>query len=103
MLTIILAIVVFFGGLPIFDMVITRSLDGAQDPIKQSMYMLDLTGSLTFETVDHPSEAPPWEWLYTYKPMPFYYMPHWTAAISFSLFAFIIPTLHMLWRYQKKL
>jgi dolichyl-phosphate-mannose-protein mannosyltransferase len=103
MLTVILAIVVFFVGLPICDMVITRSAAGAQDPVKQSLTMLDLTGSLTFENVDHPSEAAPWEWLYTYKPMPFYYMPHWTAAISFTVWAAIIPTfLYMLWRAFKR-
>jgi dolichyl-phosphate-mannose-protein mannosyltransferase len=103
MLTIILAIIVFFAGLPVFDMIITRNTSGAQDPIQQSVNMLNLTSSLKFESVDHPSKAPPWEWLYTYKPMPFYYMPHWTAAISFSVWAAIIPTfLYMLFRSFKK-
>jgi dolichyl-phosphate-mannose-protein mannosyltransferase len=103
MLTVILAIVVFFAGLPLMDMVIANNVHGAQDPIKQSLSMLSLTGSLTFANVEHPSEAPPWEWLYTYKPMAFYYMPHWTAAISFSVFIAIIPTfLYMLWRSFKK-
>jgi dolichyl-phosphate-mannose-protein mannosyltransferase len=103
MITIIMAIVVFFAGLPVFDMIITRSISGAQDPVKQALTMLELTGSLTFKNVSHPSMMPPWEWLYTYKPMPFYYMPHWTAAISFSVFVAIIPTfLYMLWRAIKK-
>jgi predicted membrane-bound dolichyl-phosphate-mannose-protein mannosyltransferase len=103
MLTVIMAIIVFFAGLPIFDMIISRDIHAAQDPVKQSLYMLQLTGSLTFENVDHPSEAPPWQWLYDYKPMPFNYMPHWTAAISFSVWVAIVPTfLYMLWRAIKK-
>lgn len=103
MITIIIAIVLFFGALPVFDMIITRSAEGAEDPVRQSLTMLELTGSLTFESVEHPSESPPWEWLYTYKPMPFYYMPHWTACISFSVFIAIIPTfLYLLWRWFRK-
>ncbi len=103
LLTILLAGVVFAGLLPLLDMIIARSASGAQNPVAQVLNMLKLTGSLTFASVEHPAESPPWEWLYTYKPMPFYYMPHWTAAISFSVWVFIIPTfLYMVYRAIKR-
>ncbi len=103
MFTIIFAIIGFFGLMPLFDFAITQKISANLDPIRRTMSMLSLSGSLTFATVDHPSEAPPWEWLYTYKPMAFYYMPHYTAAISFSIWALIVPVfLYMLWRAIKK-
>jgi len=103
MLTIILSIVVFLGLMPVLDMAVTQSSSGAQNPVSQVDNMLSLTSSLTFATVEHPSKSPPWEWLYTYKPMPFNYIPHWTAAISFSIWALIIPVfLYMLWRAIKR-
>ena len=103
MITVIAAILLFFGLLPLLDMIITRSPSGARNPIQQTLNALELTGGLTFANVDHPNAMPPWQWLYTYKPMPFYYMPHWTAAISFSVFAAIIPTfIYMLIRCFKR-
>jgi dolichyl-phosphate-mannose-protein mannosyltransferase len=103
MLTIILCIIVFLGLMPVLDMAITQKVSGAQNPVTQVQKMLSLTGSLTFSSVTHPSKSPPWEWLYTYKPMPFYYNPHWTGAISFSVWIFIIPTfLYMVYRAIKR-
>jgi predicted membrane-bound dolichyl-phosphate-mannose-protein mannosyltransferase len=64
--------------------------------------MLSLSGSLTFANVVHPSASHPWEWLITYKTMAFNYMPHYTAAISFTIWAMIIPTFgYMIYRAVK--
>ncbi len=103
MWTIIFSIVVFFGLMPLFDLAIVQKFSDYLNPIKRVLTMMQLTSSLTFATVEHPSESPPWEWLYTYKPMPFNYMPHYTAAISFSIFALIVPVFgYMLYRAIKK-
>ena len=103
MLTIIFAIVAFFGLMPFFDFAISHQISSALNPIQRVITMLSLSGSLTFHTVDHPSESPPWEWLYTYKPMPFYYMPHYTAAISFSIWVLIVPVFgYVIYRAVKR-
>jgi len=103
MLTIIVSIVVFFGLMPLLDFAIVHEASDFLDPIKRVLTMMQLTGTLTFEYVDHPSESPPWEWLYTYKPMPFNYMPHYTAAISFSVWALIIPVFgYLIYRAVKR-
>ncbi len=54
-------------------------------------YMLDRTGSLTFESVEHPSASRPWEWLLTYEPMAFHFKPNYIGGISPSVWALIMP------------
>ena len=55
-------------------------------------YMLEKTGSLTFESVDHPAESYPWEWLLTYEPMAYHFNPNYVGGISPSIWALIMPT-----------
>jgi dolichyl-phosphate-mannose-protein mannosyltransferase len=103
LLTIIFAIVTFFALMPVFDYTIHPVLDSSLNPISRVDNMLSMSGSLTFQNVDHPSKSYPWEWLYTFKPFLFYGMPHWIAAISFDLWALIIPIfIYMLVRAFKK-
>jgi len=103
MLTVIFAIVIFFGLMPLLDYTIHPVLSHNLNPISRVDNMLSLSGSLTYQNVDHPNKSHPWEWLYTYKPFPFYIMPHWTAAISFSIWALIIPIfIYMIIRAGKK-
>jgi predicted membrane-bound dolichyl-phosphate-mannose-protein mannosyltransferase len=103
MLTIIFTLVTFLALMPLGDFFIVRKISSYLDPISRILTMLTLSGGLTFAFVDHPYEAPPWEWLYTYNPMPFNYMPHYTAAISFTVWALIIPIfIYMIWRAVKK-
>jgi dolichyl-phosphate-mannose--protein O-mannosyl transferase len=65
--------------------------------------MLSLTGSLTFANVSHPFAIPPWQWILSYKPMAYWYTPHYYGAISFTIWAFTIPTfIYMIWRAIKK-
>jgi len=102
-LTVVFAVVAFIGLMVFFDYLIVQKPTDFLNPLKRIYDMLSLSGGLTFEFVEHPSESPPWEWLYTYKPMPFNYMPHYTAAISFSIWPLIIPAfVYMVWRARKK-
>jgi predicted membrane-bound dolichyl-phosphate-mannose-protein mannosyltransferase len=103
LLTVIFAIVIFFGLMPVFDYIIHPAVSADLNPVSRVDNMLSLSGSLTYQNVDHPNKSLPWEWLYTYKPFPFYIMPHWTAAISFSIWALIVPIfIYMLVRALKK-
>jgi dolichyl-phosphate-mannose-protein mannosyltransferase len=103
MLTIIFSIVAFFELMILCDFVITRNFSTLTDPIHRVMEMQSLTGSLTFANVDHPAAFPPWQWLIGYKPIAYYWMPHYSGAISFSIWALTIPTFgYMIWLAIKK-
>jgi dolichyl-phosphate-mannose-protein mannosyltransferase len=91
LLTAFFAVLVFVELMIPLDYAISRSFHNLADPIHRIRSMLSLSGSLTFANVDHPSKAYPWEWLYTYKPMAYWIMPHYTAAISFTVWVLIIP------------
>ncbi len=91
-LTAILAPLAFVGLMPLFDLAIVRSFATLIDPIHRIITMLSLSASLTFANVTHPALSRPWEWLLTYKPMGYWYNPHYMSAISPSVWALIIPT-----------
>lgn len=82
--------------LPLFDYLTTGRF---VDPIYSLRTMMGLSGSLTFESATHPSLSRPWEWVLRPLLMPYWYEPHYTAAISFTIWAFIIPGVgYMLFR-----
>lgn len=85
------AVIIFLELMIPLDYAISRVFTSLADPLHRIQTMLTMSGSLTFANVDHPSKAYPWEWLITYKPMAYWIMPHYTAAISFTVFALIIP------------
>jgi len=59
--------------------------------------------SLTSSTVGHPFATRPWIWLIMPKVMPYFYNPNYFGAISFNLWALIIPAfLYMIFRAVKK-
>jgi dolichyl-phosphate-mannose-protein mannosyltransferase len=61
--------------------------------------MLTLSSSLTFTSVEHPAMSRPWEWLLAYKPMGYWWDPHYIAGISPSIWALTIPTFgYMIYR-----
>jgi len=91
-LTVGIAPLVFVALMPLFDFAIVRSFSALVDPISRIKTMLSLSSSLTFTTVPHLCISRPWEWLLSYKYMGYYGAPHYTAAISPSLWALIIPT-----------
>jgi predicted membrane-bound dolichyl-phosphate-mannose-protein mannosyltransferase len=102
-LTIIVAALSFVELMIFCDLAITRQFSTLQDPIHRIIDMTKLSGSLTFANVTHPAASPPWQWLISYFPIAYNYMPHYTGAISFSIWALTIPTFgYMIWRAIKK-
>ena len=91
-LTVVMAPVAFVGLMLLLDLAIVRDFSALVDPFSRIKTMLSLSSSLTFATVDHPSMSRPWEWLIYYKPMGYYYSPHYLSAISPSIWALVIPT-----------
>jgi predicted membrane-bound dolichyl-phosphate-mannose-protein mannosyltransferase len=102
LLTGFFAVIVFVELMIPFDFAISRHFAGLADPLHRIQSMLSLSGSLTFANVDHPSASRPWDWLISWKPMAYWIMPHYTAAISFTIWALAIPTFaYMVWRAVK--
>ena len=55
-----------------------------------------------FSNVTHPALSRPWSWLLNYQPMAYWYNPHYTAAISPSIWGLMIPiVLYMIYRAVK--
>ena len=97
--TAIMTIVTFLEGLIVFDWLIVHKFNSFIDPIARIKTMLQLSGSLTFANVVHPALSRPWQWLIGYKPMAYYVDPHYTSAISFTVWALAIPAfLYMVWK-----
>jgi dolichyl-phosphate-mannose-protein mannosyltransferase len=90
-LTAFFAVISFVELMIPLDFAISRRFGNLADPLHRIQTMLSLSGTLTFATVDHPSKSRPWDWLISYKPMAYWIMPHYTAAISFTIFVLIIP------------
>jgi predicted membrane-bound dolichyl-phosphate-mannose-protein mannosyltransferase len=102
-LTVLFAVIAFLELMIVCDFAITRNFANLKDPIHRLAEMMSLTGSLTFANVVHPAASPPWQWVIQYFPMAYYYMPHYSGAISFTVWATIIPTfIYMIWRAIKK-
>jgi dolichyl-phosphate-mannose-protein mannosyltransferase len=87
-LTVILAPVSFIAIMPLCDFVITKHW---QNPFSRIIEMVGMSGGLTFANTQHDALSRPWEWLLNYKPMAFWYTPHYTGAISPSIWILIIP------------
>jgi predicted membrane-bound dolichyl-phosphate-mannose-protein mannosyltransferase len=95
-LTIIAAPVSFVALMPLFDFAITREF---HNPLLRIKDMLTLSGSLTFASTSHPALSRPWDWILNYIPMAYWYTPHYTGAISPTIWIVIIPVvLYMIYR-----
>ncbi len=93
---VVLAPLSFFLFLPSFDFLAARQL---VDPVEHIKQMLTLSGSLTFATVTHEAATRPWAWVLRPEVMFYWYDPHYIGAVSFNVWALIIPTvLYMLFR-----
>lgn len=98
-ITIIAAPISFLALMPLFNFALTRQF---QNPLYRVREMVSLTDSLTFANVTHPALSRPWEWLLNYRPMAFWYVPHYTGAISPSIWGLMIPiVLYMIYRAAK--
>ncbi len=96
----LLSPITFFVLLTVFSFVINRRLS---NPFREVNTMLALSASLKFSTVTHESMSRPWEWVILPKIMPYWYEPRYMAAISFTLWALIIPTvIYLTFRALKK-
>jgi predicted membrane-bound dolichyl-phosphate-mannose-protein mannosyltransferase len=86
-----LAPLAFLLLLPAFDFIIYRRLVNFLTGIK---VMLLQSSSLTFANVSHPALSRPWEWLIfpSKAVMAYWYQPHYIGAVSFTVWALIIPT-----------
>jgi dolichyl-phosphate-mannose-protein mannosyltransferase len=91
-LTVVLAPIAFVGLMPLFDLAIVRDFSALVDPISRIKTMLSLSSGITFAYADHPAMSRPWEWLIYYRPMGYWYSPHYIAGISPSIWALIMPT-----------
>lgn len=64
--------------------------------------MLGLSSSLTFTSTSSEAFSRPWDWILRPEMMFYWYDPHYIGAISFSLWALIIPAvLYLLFRAVK--
>ena len=94
-----LAPLLFIVSIPFFDFAIIGHL---ADPLVRIKNILTLSGSVTLTYATHPYATRPWEWLIIPGIMPYWYVPHYTAAISFTLWALIIPiVIYMVYRARK--
>ena len=92
-LTALFSVIVFVEIGMLLDFAIVKEFSNFINPVKRIQDMLSLSGSLTFENVEHPALTRPWEWLLKYTPMAYYISPiHYNGAISFSTWALAIPT-----------
>ncbi len=91
-LAVVLAPAAFVGLMPLFDLAIVRDFSTLIDPISRINIMLSLSSGITFAYADHPAMSRPWEWLIFYRPMGYWWDPHYLAAISPSIWALTIPT-----------
>jgi len=99
-LSMLLAPLLFFELLALFDFAMMREL---LNPVKRIQDMLTLSGSIKFWTSPyHPSAARPWEWLIFIRTMPYNYDPDYTAVISPTLWALIIPAVaYTCWQIKR--
>jgi dolichyl-phosphate-mannose-protein mannosyltransferase len=97
--TAVAAPAVFLALMPAFDYIITGSF---QNPIDRVKEMLSLSSSLTFANTTHIALSRPWQWVIEYRPMAYWYTPHYTGGISPTIWALIIPAFaYMIFRAIK--
>jgi len=74
--------------MPLFDYV---AFGEFLNPIGRIYVMLSSSAGLTFANVDHIAASRPWEWVLLPKIMFYWYTPRYIGAISFTIWALIIP------------
>jgi predicted membrane-bound dolichyl-phosphate-mannose-protein mannosyltransferase len=103
LITIVVAVIAFLEIMILCDLAITRDFSMISDPIHRVVDMTKSTAALTFHNYPDSGATYPWTWLYIYKAPLYSGMPHWYGAVSFSIWALIIPTfIYMIWRAFKK-
>lgn len=86
--------------LPLFDFMVSGQL---VNPIHSMQTALSLSSTLTFSNTDYPYLSRPWDWILRPLTMPYWYEPHYTAAISYTVWALIVPgMLYVVFRAIKR-
>ncbi len=99
-LTVALSVITFAVGLPLLEYFVTHNF---VNPVDRMRTMISLSDSLKFGTTTHPSLSRPWEWVFWYKYMPYWYEPHFISAISPSIFVLIVPAFaYMIYKSIKR-
>jgi dolichyl-phosphate-mannose-protein mannosyltransferase len=102
LLTVIFAFILFLGLMVVFDSAITQDFTDVSNPFSRIESMEELSSSLTFSSVNHTAVSRPWDWVIKYEPMAYWYTPHYTGGISFTIWALIIPAFgYMIYRAVK--
>jgi len=74
--------------MPLFDFVVSRQL---LNPIGRIYTMLTMGSNLTFANITASNASRPWDWILRPEIMSYWYEPHYIGAISFTIWALIIP------------
>ncbi len=78
----------FMALMPLFDYFAYGHLT---NPVERLEVMFSLSSSLTFANNTHPSASRPWMWVLLPLIMPYWYEPNYMSAVSFNIWALIIP------------
>jgi len=85
--------------MPLFDFIVSRQL---LNPIERIYTMLATSSRLTFTNITAGNASRPWDWILRPEIMAYWYEPHYIGAISFTIWALIIPAvLYMVFRAVK--
>ena len=95
----LVALASFLLLMPLFDFAAFGHL---VNPIDRVRTMLSLSSSLTFAGTSHAALSRPWDWVLRPEIMYYWYQPHYIGAISFTIWALIIPVVgYMVFRALK--
>jgi len=98
-ITALMSIVSFLAIMPLFDFAVSGRW---VSPIIRTATMLRLMGSLTFADATHEAVSRPWDWIIRPEIMAYWYEPNYVGAISFTVWALIIPSVfYMVFRARK--
>ena len=81
--------ILFIGLISVFGLPVYGQFT---DPISRIITMLSLSSNVTFANAVHPYASRPWEWILQPQIMPYWLAPKYIAAISFTIWALIIPS-----------
>ncbi|HJX04113.1 MAG TPA: glycosyltransferase family 39 protein [Dehalococcoidia bacterium] len=96
----LLAATLFVLLLPLLNLPVFQQWSNPLDDVKA---MLTQSDSIKFADNTHPSRSRPWEWIILPLIMPYWLTPHYLGAISFNIWALILPALaYALWLGWKR-
>ncbi|MCX7912345.1 MAG: phospholipid carrier-dependent glycosyltransferase, partial [Dehalococcoidales bacterium] len=101
--TVVLSLISFFALMPLVEYLLVFDPSGVASPLVRLKDIVSLSSSLTFSNTTHESACRPWEWVFGYRTMPFWWEPHYISAISPSVWVMIVPAFgYMIYRAVRK-